>query len=143
MVACAVGACSTSSSTGAAPEAGQADTGHTDPMADLSTIMAQYKSWQPQASAPENISSYIFALCRAPTLNENAFSMSEHGKERYLLDWANPAAVDGIQKKGASCIRGWLGHRQREARARSRRRLSSGCSRHHEQTRTGLRLDTR
>src|SRR6476659_713333 len=99
VVACAVGACSTSSSTGAAPEAGQAETEHTGPMADLSVIMTQYKNWQPQAPAPEDISSYIFALCRPPTLNENAFSMSEHSK-RYLLDWANPAAVDGIQKKG-------------------------------------------
>ena len=50
--------------------------------------------------SPEAISQYIFALCRAPNLREQAFSMSEHGNELYLLDWANPLAKDAIARKG-------------------------------------------
>ena len=68
---------------------------------DISTIMAAYHSYEPQTERPEPVSAYIFGLCRLPTLPERAFAESEHGDQRYLRDWANELAVDGIARRGA------------------------------------------
>jgi hypothetical protein len=68
---------------------------------DIATIMAAYHSYAPQTERPEAVSSYIFGLCRLPSLPERAFADSEHGDERYLRDWANELAVDGIARRGA------------------------------------------
>jgi hypothetical protein len=68
---------------------------------DIPTIMAAYHSYEPQTERPEPVSAYIFGLCRLPTLPERAFSESEHGDQRYLRDWANELAVDGIARRGA------------------------------------------
>jgi hypothetical protein len=67
---------------------------------DLGTILADYSAWQPQTTAPVNVSGYIFSLCRMPTLPEQTFAASEHGNFRYLQDWANPEAVAGIARRG-------------------------------------------
>jgi hypothetical protein len=66
-----------------------------------SEIMDSYRTWQPQSPEPLPISAYIFGLCRLPTLPEREFAESEHGDGRYLQDWANPAAVAGIARRGA------------------------------------------
>jgi Cytochrome P460 len=63
--------------------------------------MEEYHSYQPQTDKPEPVSAYIFGLCRLPTLKEQAFADSEHGDGRYLQDWANDLAVDGITRRGA------------------------------------------
>jgi hypothetical protein len=66
----------------------------------VSEIMDQYPAWQPQSPEPVAISAYIFGLCRLPTLPEREFAESEHGRERYLQDWANPQAEAGIARRG-------------------------------------------
>jgi hypothetical protein len=68
---------------------------------DVSDIMDSYRAWEPQSPEPMPISSYIFGLCRLPTLAEREFAESEHGRERYLQDWANAEAVAGIARRGA------------------------------------------
>jgi hypothetical protein len=68
---------------------------------DVQTILNSYRNWAPQTAEPVNVSGYIFGLCRLPTLPEQAFAESEHGDGRYLQDWANPAAVEGIAARGA------------------------------------------
>jgi hypothetical protein len=70
-------------------------------MLTFESIMADYRTWRPRAAAPEPISAYIFGLCRLPTPHEQAFSESEHGRERYVLDWANDAAAPGFAAQGA------------------------------------------
>jgi hypothetical protein len=67
----------------------------------VSEIMDSYRTWEPQTPEPMPISSYIFGLCRLPTLAEQKFAESEHGDERYLQDWANPEAAAGIARRGA------------------------------------------
>lgn len=67
----------------------------------IGEIMDSYRRWQPQSAEPLPISAYIFGLCRLPTLPEREFAESEHGDGRYLRDWANPAAVAGISRRGA------------------------------------------
>jgi hypothetical protein len=67
----------------------------------VSEIMDSYRTWEPQTPEPMPISSYIFGLCRLPTLAEQEFAESEHGHERYLQDWANTEAVAGIARRGA------------------------------------------
>lgn len=66
----------------------------------VSQIMDIYRTWEPQTAEPVPISSYIFGLCRLPTLREQEFAESEHGDERYLQDWANAEAVAGIARLG-------------------------------------------
>lgn len=66
----------------------------------IASIMTQYRSYQPQTVQPEPVSAYIFGLCRLPTLKEQTFADSEHGRERYLQDWANELAVSGIARGG-------------------------------------------
>jgi hypothetical protein len=67
----------------------------------IATIMAQYRSsYEPQTEQPEPVSAYIFGLCRSPTLEERAFADSEHGRGRYLQDWANETAVSAIANRG-------------------------------------------
>jgi hypothetical protein len=64
------------------------------------SIIAEYRGWHPLAASPQPISAYIFGLCRAPSLREQAFADSVHGQSRYLLDWANPLAAEGLARKG-------------------------------------------
>jgi hypothetical protein len=91
-----------SSRAGSAATASDAGAGGETPgVPDIATIMAAYHSYAPQTERPEPVSSYIFGLCRLPTLPERAFADSEHGDERYLRDWANELAVDGIARRGA------------------------------------------
>jgi hypothetical protein len=63
-------------------------------------IMVQYRSWHPQ-SEPRDVSAHIFGLCRLPTLPEQSFAESEHGQSRYLQEWVNPEAREGIEAMGA------------------------------------------
>jgi hypothetical protein len=67
---------------------------------DIAKIMAEYRSWTPRTEKPEAISSYIFGLCRAPTLPEQKFADSEHGDFRYLQDWTNARASAGFAARG-------------------------------------------
>ncbi|MES1166050.1 MAG: cytochrome P460 family protein [Verrucomicrobiota bacterium] len=67
---------------------------------DIATIMATYKTWEPQSATAVDISAEIFSLCRAPNAAEDAFTKSAHSRFQ-LRDWANPAAVAGIAAKGA------------------------------------------
>jgi hypothetical protein len=78
---------------GSAPEASA--------IPSVDEIMDSYRTWQPQTPEPVPISSYIFGLCRLPTLAEREFAESEHGRERYLQDWANAEALAGIARRGA------------------------------------------
>jgi hypothetical protein len=64
--------------------------------ADIARIISEYRTWHPRTDEPVDISSYIFGLCRLPTLKEQTFADSEHGNSRRLQDWANDAAVAGI-----------------------------------------------
>lgn len=68
---------------------------------DLQTVLDTYRSFQPQTPEPVSVSSYIFGLCRLPTLPEEQFAASIHGDGRYLRDWANIGAVEGIAARGA------------------------------------------
>ncbi len=81
-------------SGGAAVEAGPPPTPPDGPM---ETLLSEYRDWQPRTGAPINVSSDIFALCRSPSLAENAFVDSEHGQSRMLMDWLNPAARAGFE----------------------------------------------
>ena len=65
------------------------------------SIRTSYRAFQPQTPGPIDVSSYIFALCRLPTLPEQQFAESEHGNFRRLQDWANAEAVSGIQRRGS------------------------------------------
>lgn len=67
----------------------------------VSEIMDSYRTWEPQTPEPMPISSYIFGLCRLPTLAEQEFAESEHGRERYLQNWVNAEALAGIARRGA------------------------------------------
>jgi Cytochrome P460 len=94
----------TSSSAGASSDAGApSDAGAGGALSgvpDIEAIMAEYHSYQPQTEQPEPVSAYIFGLCRLPTLPEQEFADSEHGDGRYLRDWANDLAVEGIARRG-------------------------------------------
>lgn len=94
-----------SASAGAANDAGAASDGGAggapSGIPDIEVIMAEYHSYLPQTEKPEPVSAYIFGLCRLPTLPEKEFAESEHGDGRYLQDWANGLAVEGIARRGA------------------------------------------
>ena len=83
---------------GGAPQAGAA--GADSETSDVQTILDTYHSFAPQTPMPVNVSSYIFGLCRLPTLRETEFVASIHGDGRYLQDWANPLAVQGLASRG-------------------------------------------
>ena len=83
----------------AAGEGGSAGEASASPT--VSEIMDSYRTWEPQTPEPMPISSYIFGLCRLPTLAEQEFAESEHGRERYLQNWANAEAMAGIARRGA------------------------------------------
>jgi Cytochrome P460 len=68
---------------------------------DLDAILKSYRTFAPQTPEPVSVSGYIFNLCRLPSLRENEFLASVHGDGRYLQDWANPAAEQGIRSRGA------------------------------------------
>ena len=68
---------------------------------DVQTVLDTYRSFAPQTPAPVSVSGYIFGLCRLPTLRKTEFAASIHGDERYLRDWANPLAGQGIATHGA------------------------------------------
>ncbi|MEP6652979.1 MAG: cytochrome P460 family protein [Myxococcales bacterium] len=95
------------SATGGADAAGAAggaggaggQNGNTD-AASFETIMSAYLSWQPQSEMPVDISIEIFALCRAPTAAEKAFTDSVHSRFA-VRDWANPGAAAAIAANGA------------------------------------------
>lgn len=61
--------------------------------------MQSYQSWTRASAEPQPISVEIFSLCRAPSAAEQAFVESEHGKNLYLQDWLNPAAIRGRDAK--------------------------------------------
>ena len=91
---------STSTDGGASGEAGQGGASPSG-IPNVAAIMAQYKSsYTPQTEMPEPVSAYIFGLCRLPTLPEQEFAESNHGDSRYLQDWANDLAVEGIARRG-------------------------------------------
>ncbi|HEX2872019.1 MAG TPA: cytochrome P460 family protein [Polyangiaceae bacterium] len=89
----------TSSDAGAPSDAGAG--GAPSGIPDIEAIMSEYHSYQPQTDEPEPVSAYIFGLCRLPTLPEQEFADSEHGDGRYLRDWANDLAVEGIARRGS------------------------------------------
>jgi hypothetical protein len=70
------------------------------PVEPLEVLLSQYRDWQPRTTAPVNVSSDIFTLCRSPTLTESAFVDTEHGQSRMLMDWLNPAAHAGFEALG-------------------------------------------
>ena len=91
--------------TGGAPATADAGVGGAAHHAtDFAGIVGRYRSWHPQTDEPVDVSSYIFALCRLPTLKEQTFAESEHGKYRRLQDWANDAAVAGIAGDAGSHV---------------------------------------
>ncbi|HET9958143.1 MAG TPA: cytochrome P460 family protein [Polyangiaceae bacterium] len=61
----------------------------------LQSAQALYSNWHRATEEPQNISSSIFALCRLPSMAEQAFVESEHGDNLYLLDWLNDEAYAG------------------------------------------------
>jgi len=67
----------------------------------MQAILDSYRSFEPQTAAPVSVSAYLFGLCRMPTLRETEFLDSIHGDGRYLQDWANPLAEQGIATRGA------------------------------------------
>jgi Cytochrome P460 len=88
-----------SAAGGAEPEAGAAGVDASDPL-NVRLVLDTYRSYAPQTPAPVNVSGYIFGLCRLPTLRETEFEASIHGDGRYLRDWANDVAVQGIATRG-------------------------------------------
>jgi len=75
--------------------------------ADTMTVeraTAEYRTWQQRTAQPVAISEQIFSLCRLPTLPEQTFADSEHGKGRALLDWINPGAAAGFSAGGATAF---------------------------------------
>ena len=62
--------------------------------------MQAYTTWTRETAEPQSISAQIASLCRAPSAAELAFEASEHGKNLYLQDWLNPAAVRGRDAAG-------------------------------------------
>jgi hypothetical protein len=88
-------------SSAGAPSAGEAGAESGAEPADLQEILDNYRSFAAQTLEPVSVSSYIFGLCRLPTLRESEFLASIHGNGRYLRDWANEGAAQGIASKGA------------------------------------------
>ena len=76
------------------------DAGTTDRRADFHTMIAEYESWSSPNPEPIAVSSYLFALCRAPTPLEQAFSTSEHGNHRLIREWDNALAVGSMGDSG-------------------------------------------
>ena len=99
----AAGSAGATAQGGAAGEGGTAQAGAAGAdteTSDVQTILDTYRSFAPQTATPVNVSSYIFGLCRMPTLRETEFVASIHGDGRYLQDWANPLAVQGLASRG-------------------------------------------
>lgn len=67
---------------------------------DVETILESYRSFAPLTPEPVGVSSYIFGLCRLPTLPEQEFLESVHGDGRFLQDFANASAQAGLQSRG-------------------------------------------
>lgn len=86
---------------GASGASGDASSIEAPEAIDVQTILDTYRSFEPQTPAPVNVSGYIFGLCRLPTLPEEEFAASIHGDERYLRDWANVPATEGLAARGA------------------------------------------
>jgi hypothetical protein len=76
------------------------DVGKLDPRADFQAMISQYKIWSSPTREPIAVSSYIFALCRAPTPLEQAFSTSEHGNHRLIREWDNDLALASMGDSG-------------------------------------------
>ena len=76
------------------------DSGNVDPRADFQAMIAQYQSWSSPTPGPTDVSAYIFALCRAPTPLEQAFSTSEHGNHRWIREWDNDLALASMGDSG-------------------------------------------
>jgi hypothetical protein len=66
----------------------------------VQVILDSYRGFAAQTPAPVSVSGYIFGLCRLPTLRETEFEASIHGDGRYLQDWANAFAGQGIARQG-------------------------------------------
>lgn len=99
-----VGGAGQASLAGAGSGAAQAGTAGADAASDplaVQTILETYRTFAAQTPGPVNVSGYIFGLCRLPTLRETEFEASIHGTERYLQDWANALAAQGIAAQGA------------------------------------------
>ena len=86
--------------SGGAAEAGMAAAAGDADVSEVQMILDTYHSYAPQTPAPVNVSGYIFALCRLPTLRETEFEASIHGDGRYLQDWANELAGQGLAMQG-------------------------------------------
>jgi len=86
-------------SGGALSAGGTAGSGGAHPIG-TQAILDNYRSFEPQSAAPVSVSGYLFGLCRMPTLRETEFLDSIHGDGRYLQDWANPLAEQGIATRG-------------------------------------------
>jgi hypothetical protein len=76
------------------------DSATADPRADFQAMIARYKSWSSPNPEPIDVSSYIFALCRAPSPLEKAFSTSEHGNRRSIREWDNDLARASLGDSG-------------------------------------------
>lgn len=87
---------SAGTAAGGPSEGGNAGSGNPDSLSEVQSILEAYHSFAPQTPEPVSVSGYLFGLCRAPTLRETEFLESLHGDGRYLQDWANPLAVQGL-----------------------------------------------
>jgi len=74
--------------------------GPTHAVPSFETAMQEYGTWTRSSAEPQAISVQIAALCRAPSAAEQAFQASEHGRDLYLQNWLNPAAVSGRDAGG-------------------------------------------
>ena len=60
----------------------------------LERAMQTYTGWTKRTPEPQAISASIFSLCRLPSLAEQRFVESQHGKDMLLLlDWLNEPAA--------------------------------------------------
>jgi hypothetical protein len=94
----AVGCNDSASKANEATEAGPRATAGAESSSATSSLeqaMKDYLSWTPRQDAPRSISAEIFSLCRLPSLPEQAFTQSVHGRALALRDWTNELARQG------------------------------------------------
>lgn len=89
-----------SGATGAS-DGGAAGAGDSPGAVEVQTILDTYRAFAPRTPEPVAVSSYIFNLCRLPTLREEEFLQSIHGSGRYLRDWVNPLAAQALASRAA------------------------------------------
>ena len=67
----------------------------------LQDAMQRYQGWTRRTEQPQAIAVEIFSLCRLPSLPEQRFVESAHGKDMLLLlDWLNEPAARGFKAAG-------------------------------------------